>query len=168
MSSAQSNLGSSKFWVPSRNTFPDFAGPSSESRNYAEHDLSSLYPETFGFVSNSMPASIVTSSANLDSRQMPWLGTQEFMTVDHLRAPGSGDPNDASSMYLPVFDLPSTCTSSIDLPDLPSTNRDVRTCTHCGTTSTTAWRRVTGYSESMCNACGLYLQQRNMSVFQTH
>jgi GATA zinc finger len=41
---------------------------------------------------------------------------------------------------------------------------DCRSCVHCGTSSTSAWRRVPGSNDPMCNACGLYIRQRNMFV----
>ncbi|KAJ7676511.1 hypothetical protein DFH06DRAFT_953848, partial [Mycena polygramma] len=33
-------------------------------------------------------------------------------------------------------------------------------CTHCAATSTPLWRRNPATREPLCNACGLYLQQR--------
>ncbi|KAJ7895322.1 hypothetical protein B0H13DRAFT_1483678, partial [Mycena leptocephala] len=36
-----------------------------------------------------------------------------------------------------------------------------KSCTHCHVTSTPLWRRHPSTQEPLCNACGLYLQQRN-------
>ncbi|KAJ7575647.1 hypothetical protein C8J56DRAFT_738286, partial [Mycena floridula] len=36
-----------------------------------------------------------------------------------------------------------------------------KTCSHCHTTSTPLWRREPATLRVLCNACGLYLQQRN-------
>jgi hypothetical protein len=43
----------------------------------------------------------------------------------------------------------------------PSKSSPEKTCSHCKTTSTPLWRRDPRTREPMCNACGLYLQQRN-------
>ncbi|KAJ7642945.1 hypothetical protein DFH06DRAFT_999333, partial [Mycena polygramma] len=34
-------------------------------------------------------------------------------------------------------------------------------CSHCNSTSTPLWRRDPATRRPLCNACGLYLQQRN-------
>lgn len=61
---------------------------------------------------------------------------------------------------------PSYHDSELPASDLTtkSAPRDGRSCVHCGTFSTSAWRRVPGSNDPMCNACGLYIRQRNMYV----
>ncbi|KAJ7574911.1 hypothetical protein C8J56DRAFT_838723 [Mycena floridula] len=39
--------------------------------------------------------------------------------------------------------------------------RNIKACSHCQTTSTPLWRREPVTLRVLCNACGLYLQQRN-------
>ncbi|KAF8906602.1 hypothetical protein CPB85DRAFT_1175287, partial [Mucidula mucida] len=36
-----------------------------------------------------------------------------------------------------------------------------KSCSHCHATSTPLWRREPGTQRQLCNACGLYLQQRH-------
>ncbi|KAF9034106.1 hypothetical protein BJ165DRAFT_1314592, partial [Panaeolus papilionaceus] len=36
-----------------------------------------------------------------------------------------------------------------------------KSCSHCRATSTPLWRRDPSTMKPLCNACGLYLQQRN-------
>lgn len=38
---------------------------------------------------------------------------------------------------------------------------EVKRCSHCQATSTPLWRREPSTQKPLCNACGLYLQQRN-------
>ncbi|RXW18255.1 hypothetical protein EST38_g7597 [Candolleomyces aberdarensis] len=40
-------------------------------------------------------------------------------------------------------------------------NANVKRCSHCKATSTPLWRRDPATFKPLCNACGLYLQQRN-------
>ncbi|KAJ7155311.1 hypothetical protein C8R46DRAFT_960455 [Mycena filopes] len=37
----------------------------------------------------------------------------------------------------------------------------VKRCSHCAATTTPLWRRNPATRQPLCNACGLYLQQRN-------
>ncbi|KAF7308093.1 GATA zinc finger domain-containing protein [Mycena kentingensis (nom. inval.)] len=50
---------------------------------------------------------------------------------------------------------------SYPLAHNPAAGMHIRTCARCGTTSTPLWRREPGTQRSLCNACGLYAQQRN-------
>ncbi|KAF7359647.1 hypothetical protein MVEN_00688800 [Mycena venus] len=51
----------------------------------------------------------------------------------------------------------SRCTSS----DTSSSSGPEKACSHCAATSTPLWRRDPTTYRTLCNACGLYLQQRN-------
>ncbi|CAK5267885.1 unnamed protein product [Mycena citricolor] len=44
----------------------------------------------------------------------------------------------------------------------PPTSQSLKACAHCAVTSTPLWRRERGTGELLCNACGLYLLQRNV------
>ncbi|KAJ7749392.1 hypothetical protein B0H16DRAFT_1319023 [Mycena metata] len=79
---------------------------------------------------------------------------------------GTSGASPSQSYFLP----PST--SSSVLPPAPSTssrrannnNSDgtpKKECFHCHVTSTPLWRREPSTQRPLCNACGLYLQQRN-------
>ncbi|KAJ7779842.1 hypothetical protein B0H16DRAFT_1683129 [Mycena metata] len=74
----------------------------------------------------------------------------------------------------PAF--PSTSTSNNAISSAPSASTSTRrraattrsanngtqkTCSHCNTTSTPLWRRDPATQRPLCNACGLYQQQRN-------
>ncbi|KAJ7636437.1 hypothetical protein FB45DRAFT_741827 [Roridomyces roridus] len=43
----------------------------------------------------------------------------------------------------------------------PASTRPKKECFHCHVTSTPLWRREPSTQRPLCNACGLYLQQRN-------
>ncbi|KAJ4467686.1 hypothetical protein C8J55DRAFT_480655 [Lentinula edodes] len=43
----------------------------------------------------------------------------------------------------------------------PSATGTAKVCAHCHATSTPLWRREPATLRTLCNACGLYLQQRN-------
>ncbi|KAJ4471405.1 hypothetical protein J3R30DRAFT_3243358, partial [Lentinula aciculospora] len=43
----------------------------------------------------------------------------------------------------------------------PNPKASPKICSHCHATSTPLWRREPSTLRTLCNACGLYLQQRN-------
>lgn len=68
------------------------------------------------------------------------------------------------SPYSPAHPpLPQSVSSSIPNPRRLSvdSNGSVKMCSHCHATSTPLWRREPTTLKPLCNACGLYLQQRN-------
>ncbi|KAJ7082597.1 hypothetical protein C8R44DRAFT_822965 [Mycena epipterygia] len=72
--------------------------------------------------------------------------------------PRPSSPSDASSGRLsPLSTFDSSASpsrrSSIDTPP--------KRCSHCAATTTPLWRRNPATHQPLCNACGLYLQQRS-------
>ncbi|KAJ7182209.1 hypothetical protein C8R43DRAFT_1054230 [Mycena crocata] len=68
-----------------------------------------------------------------------------------------------SSSYSP---MPSTKPAASSNPSPPrrgsaSQSQPKKSCFHCHVTSTPLWRREPSTQRTLCNACGLYLQQRN-------
>ncbi|KAJ6562015.1 GATA zinc finger-domain-containing protein [Mycena capillaripes] len=55
----------------------------------------------------------------------------------------------------------STNYSSISSEVIPDPE-PIKECSNCGTTSTPLWRRDPSTQRTLCNACGLYLQQRGV------
>ncbi|KAJ7216828.1 hypothetical protein C8J57DRAFT_1430302 [Mycena rebaudengoi] len=56
-------------------------------------------------------------------------------------------------------DQPSTSASSSSRGDADG-SLHVKQCHHCRTTNTPVWRRDPVTNNTLCNACGVYLQQR--------
>ncbi|KAJ3787034.1 hypothetical protein GGU10DRAFT_331837 [Lentinula aff. detonsa] len=83
--------------------------------------------------------------------------------VDHNHLPiGSCSP--LSTISSPSPSPSPIHTASNTTPKLgrrPSTSSTAKICSHCHATSTPLWRREPSTLRTLCNACGLYLQQRN-------
>ncbi|KAJ7747162.1 hypothetical protein DFH07DRAFT_578665 [Mycena maculata] len=67
----------------------------------------------------------------------------------------------------PRHSAPSTAQNQIHLPESSpgdySADGHGKICSHCGTTSTPLWRRDPRTHKALCNACGLYLHQRQQA-----
>ncbi|KAK0230135.1 hypothetical protein IW262DRAFT_1261594 [Armillaria fumosa] len=70
-------------------------------------------------------------------------------------------------MHAPISPSPTPSPSSSGKTPIPSGRSPVdaaakqKSCSHCHATTTPLWRREPVTLKPLCNACGLYLQQRN-------
>ncbi|KAJ7629569.1 hypothetical protein B0H17DRAFT_1109717 [Mycena rosella] len=86
---------------------------------------------------------------------------------EYVPSPPSPYSSASSSSPSPTYFLPPPSTSTI--PTTPASSRRgaadqgaaKKSCFHCHVTSTPLWRREPSTQRPLCNACGLYLQQRN-------
>jgi len=86
--------------------------------------------------------------------------------------PSSSSSASSSSSYHPYRNHPPlralsppppiVPTSSSAPPPPPQAPPGPKSCAHCHTTTTPMWRREPQTARPLCNACGLYMQQRNM------
>ncbi|KAJ7664061.1 hypothetical protein B0H17DRAFT_1211475 [Mycena rosella] len=88
----------------------------------------------------------------------PTYSPSEFTSpLPHI-LPRDSSPDDASSGRLsPLSSFASSASSS----RRGSIDTSVKRCSHCDATTTPLWRRNPATRLPLCNACGLYLQQRN-------
>lgn len=81
---------------------------------------------------------------------------QSDATPSHVSRPHISP---ASSRSAPSSSPPASRRGSID--HHPTSSSGKKSCSHCHATSTPLWRREPATLKPLCNACGLYLQQRN-------
>ncbi|KAJ7618709.1 hypothetical protein FB45DRAFT_170708 [Roridomyces roridus] len=100
------------------------------------------------------PPSSATSSSMSPSMYTPTSSSSSYL----MNASASSSP--ASTSLLGRPSLPRTNTAPSGSGGSAST-RPKKECFHCHVTSTPLWRREPSTQRPLCNACGLYLQQRN-------
>ncbi|KAJ7629024.1 hypothetical protein FB45DRAFT_794964 [Roridomyces roridus] len=95
--------------------------------------------------SSPYPTSASSSSASASVPSSPY-----YLTPPHTSAPLPTLPS-----VVPHAHVPRRAAAQDD-PNVPK-----KSCSHCHVTSTPLWRRDPSTHRVLCNACGLYLQQRN-------
>ncbi|KAF7309243.1 GATA zinc finger domain-containing protein [Mycena indigotica] len=167
----------------SSSTLPGLSYPSSNASG-PSIDLSSLIPldsfgvaeplTSFGGVSDDWTSYGFQSH---DHRTLPPLHWADFGGYNPYTTPSSpysaSDATTSSGSTSPssYFLSPSTNTAPTLPPVAPSRSRGPalnpdgtpakKECFHCHVTTTPLWRREPQTQRPLCNACGLYLQQRN-------
>ncbi|KAJ7776341.1 hypothetical protein B0H16DRAFT_1302557 [Mycena metata] len=85
--------------------------------------------------------------------------TSSYNSPISLPRPSSPVPSDSSGRLSPISVFSASASSSrrssID------SSSSVKSCSHCAATTTPLWRRSPATRQPLCNACGLYLQQRH-------
>ncbi|KAJ6565379.1 hypothetical protein B0H10DRAFT_1084999 [Mycena sp. CBHHK59/15] len=128
---------------------------------WTQNLVQSLYPETTEQLSRGYPNtpspidpvdSLTGNSVMSSSLQVPWPSSTSTSTTNSPQAFTHAWPcpfPSSSTLSSPQFDVESASSSA-----------PVKKCSHCYATSTPLWRRNPTNRKRLCNACGLYLQQR--------
>ncbi|KAJ7580562.1 hypothetical protein C8J56DRAFT_1169280 [Mycena floridula] len=119
-------------------------------------DMSHLLQQDFGIPWTGSSSGDFPSGVNAQSQ---WVHPSDY----------AGFAN--ANQHQTIHPFPYTPTSSSSSPSpgidprrrasIDSTGSSVKMCSHCHATSTPLWRREPVTLRPLCNACGLYLQQRN-------
>ncbi len=131
-----------------------------------------LYPRRYSSVrtnstndwTSTGPATVTPSQwSSVPDQPSYWDPTGTFTLADLVeeskpdisQLSGSRSPSTTSASET------STTSRTPTSPSTSSTDAPQKACSHCHATSTPLWRREPGTLKPLCNACGLYLQQRN-------
>ncbi|KAJ8074053.1 hypothetical protein PM082_012345 [Marasmius tenuissimus] len=95
---------------------------------------------------------ILPSMEHFDQKHVP-RASLEGSPLSSISSP-SPSP---SPLQIPSSHLPAAGSKNQHPDGKPA----IKMCSHCRATSTPLWRREPGTLKPLCNACGLYLQQRN-------
>ncbi|KIK61611.1 hypothetical protein GYMLUDRAFT_42624 [Collybiopsis luxurians FD-317 M1] len=95
-----------------------------------------------------------------DSSFGPWIPEEEskHIITHHTDSPLSAISSPSPSPS-PIQSYPAP--NSTSKSKAGTNSNSGKTCSHCHATSTPLWRREPSTLRTLCNACGLYLQQRN-------
>ncbi|KAH6908196.1 hypothetical protein BKA70DRAFT_1222982 [Coprinopsis sp. MPI-PUGE-AT-0042] len=100
----------------------------------------------------------------LDSSITPYTPHDQSVTINGYVFPHSISPVHTPSPP-PSYNNALAISTMTKSPPLPSSRPPVpngtKKCSHCQATTTPLWRRDPSTFKPLCNACGLYLQQRN-------
>lgn len=147
--------GDSLTWAQAQDT----SMLSSEPRMWS--DMSSLWPE-IDAVQPSTPAS---PGQNLSPFDAPYrFSSPSSCSSPYSSAPHSPKMQQQASRPLSPLSVvtPSQSPTRQNCVSSGTNNPDgIKMCTHCKATSTPLWRRDPQTLKQLCNACGLYLQQRH-------
>ncbi|KAJ7016214.1 hypothetical protein C8F04DRAFT_1164036 [Mycena alexandri] len=151
---------------------PMYADPGSPNMNSRGHLMDVAYNNN-----NDWPASTMAPYPSYQRNKSALWQT----TPDGQLSPHQWNPSIPGNEYLPYSPpspgyssgTSSSSPASSSLSSTPSTSRrgnnnnnkddgtPKKSCFHCHVTSTPLWRREPSTQRPLCNACGLYLQQRN-------
>jgi len=130
---------------------------SPDSRSWS--DMSSFWPD----IDAVQPSTPATPGQNRPPFDAPYrFSSPSSCSSPYSSAPHSPKLQQTSRPMSPLSAAASSQSPSRQNCPSPGTNTEgIKMCTHCKATSTPLWRRDPQTLKQLCNACGLYLQQRH-------
>lgn len=146
--------------APTNGQFQRFPDEPSSWNSHLNLEIPDFEPQNFDHM-------IMSSSDSSSSSALYTPPNEQAIPLNGFTFPHRLSPEVPSPSPSPVYahrprqasgsGPPSTGTSR-NSEDRPETGKS---CSHCRATSTPLWRRDPSTMKPLCNACGLYLQQRN-------